>query len=187
MVEICAGSAVLSAEAQRNGFQIFPIDHAHNRFRAAASILLVDLTTPDAKTMLPLLFQAVKPQWCHMGLPCGTCSRARERPVSAKLRQAGAPNPRPLRNSDNLFGVTGLTQSEQLRVTAANEVYATAEVLMYHIYLRGIFISLENTERSWLWAILTVLVKQRPDQDYQRWFFDLVDVSFDACMHGAKY
>ena len=76
---------------------------------------------------------------CHMGLPCGTCSRAREKAVSAKLRQAGAPNPRPLRDPDHLFGVAGLTPSEATRVAAANEVYTTAEVLMYHIFLLGIF------------------------------------------------
>ena len=67
MVEICAGSAVLSAEAQRRGFQVFPIDHLHNRFRAAAAILVVDLSSPDSRQLLPQLFEAVKPQWCHMG------------------------------------------------------------------------------------------------------------------------
>ena len=66
--------------------------------------------------------------------------------MSAKLRQAGAPNPRPLRDPDHLFGVAGLTQSEQIRVNAANEVYFTAEILLFHIYLQGIFISLENPE-----------------------------------------
>ena len=187
MVEVCAGSAVLSAEAQRQGFQVFPIDHSYNRFRSAAAILVVDLANPDAREFLPKLFQAVGPQWCHMGLPCGTCSRARERPVSSELRAAGAPNPRPLRTPDRLFGVEGLTKYEEARVQAANAVYATAEFLMYHCFLLQIFISLENPERSWLWAILTVLVKQRPDEAYQRWFFGLIDVSFDACMHGARY
>ena len=113
MVEVCAGSAVLSAEAQRQGFQIFPIDHSHNRFRAAATILVVDLAKPDSRKCLPHLFEAVKPQWCHMGLPCGTCSRARERPVQTALRLAGAPNPRPLRSAEHLFGLPGLTLPNQ--------------------------------------------------------------------------
>lgn len=186
MVEICAGSAVLSAEAQRRGFQVFPIDHAHNRFRAAAAILVVDMASPDARQLLPQLFAAVKPQWCHMGLPCGTCSRAREKPVHASLRSLGAPNPRPLRSPDQLFGISDLTPSESTRVQAANEVYMTAEVLMYHCFLLQIFISLENPERSWLWAILAILVKRRPDTAYHQWFFGLVDVSFDACMHGGN-
>ena len=62
----------------------------------------------------------------------------------------------------------------------------TAEVLMYHCFLLQIFISLENPERSWLWAILAILVTRRPDTAYHQWFFGLVDVSFDACMHGGN-
>ena len=186
MVEICAGSAVLSAEAQRRGFQVFPIDHSHNRFRAAAAILVIDIASPDSRQLLPQLFEAVKPQWCHMGLPCGTCSRAREKPVHSSLRSLGAPNPRPLRTPEQLFGISNLTQSESARVQAANEVYTTAEVLIYHCYLLHIFISLENPERSWLWAILAVLVKRRPDTAYHQWFFGLADVSFDTCMHGGN-
>eukprot|EP00435_Cladocopium_sp_Y103_P032289 s357_g8.t1 len=173
MVEICAGSATLSAAAQRRGFQVFPIDHANNRFRAAAAILVVDLAHPDSRQLLPRLFAAVRPSWCHMGLPCGTCSRARERPVSQALQSLGAPNPRPLRGPDNLLGLPGLTQAEQQRVNGANEVYITAELLLYQCFLLDIFLSVENPERSldiflsvenpersWLWALLASLVKR---------------------------
>jgi len=187
MVEICAGSAVLSAEAQKRGFQIFPIDHAHNRFRAAAAILVIDLAHPDSRQLLPILFNTVRPAWCHMGLPCGTCSRARERPVSQALREAGAPNPRPLRGPDHLFGFPHLTDAEAQRVDAANQVYMTAEVLFYHCFLLDIFLSVENPERSWLWALLAALVKQRSDLAYQNWYFALSDITFDACMHGGAF
>eukprot|EP00435_Cladocopium_sp_Y103_P047305 s818_g13.t2 len=187
MVEICAGSAVLSAEAQRKGFQIFPIDHSHNRFRAAAAILVIDLAHPDARQLLPQLFKTVRPAWCHMGLPCGTCSRDRDRPVSQVLRAAGAPNPRPLRNSDNLFGLPNLTQAEFRRVDAANQVYITAEILLFSCFLLGIYLSVENPERSWLWALLAALVKKRSNPAYQQWYFSLSDITFDACMHGGAY
>eukprot|EP00435_Cladocopium_sp_Y103_P008239 s5288_g2.t1 len=187
MVEICAGSAVLSAEAQKKGFQVFPIDHSHNRFRAAAAILVIDLAHPDSRQLLPMLFETVRPSWCHMGLPCGTCSRARERPVSQVLRQAGAPNPRPLRGPDHLFGLPNLTQAESRRVDAANQVYITAEILLFSCFLLGIYISVENPERSWLWALLAALVKQRSNPAYQQWYFSLSDITFDACMHGGAY
>eukprot|EP00435_Cladocopium_sp_Y103_P054377 s1612_g17.t1 len=187
MVEICAGSAVLSAEAQKKGFQIFPIDHAHNRFRASAAILVIDLAHPDSRQLLPMLFETVRPTWCHMGLPCGTCSHARERPVSQDLCAAGAPNPRPLRGPDHLFGLPHLTNAESLRVDAANQVYITAEVLLYYCFLLGIFLSVENPERSWLWALMAALVKQRSDPAYQQWYFSLSDVTFDACMHGGAF
>ena len=187
MVEICAGSAVLSAEAQKKGFQIFPIDHSHNRFRAAAAILVIDLAHPDSRQLLPHLFETVRPTWCHMGLPCGTCSRARERPVSQALRAAGAPNPRPLRGPDHLFGLPNLSESESKRVHAANQVYMTAEILLYSCFLLNIFLSVENPERSWLWALLAALVKQRDDLAYQQWYFSLSDITFDACMHGGVF
>ena len=187
MVEICAGSAVLSARAQRCGFQVFPIDHSHNRFRAAASILVIDLAQPESRQLLPMLFVSVRPSWCHMGLPCGTCSRARERPVSQELRNAGAPNPRPLRGPNDLFGLPNLSQSESRRVAAANEVYITAEILIYYCFLGGILLTVENPERSWIWALMAALVKRRQNSDYHKWYFSLSDITFDACMHGGHY
>lgn len=67
------------------------------------------------------------------------------------LRSLGAPNPRPLRSPEQLFGISDLTPSESTRVQAANKVYTTAEVLIYHCFLLQIFILLENPERSSLW------------------------------------
>ena len=48
MVEVCAGSAILSAEAQKAGFQIFPLDHSNNRFKPFAAIFQVDLSSPHS-------------------------------------------------------------------------------------------------------------------------------------------
>ena len=77
MVEVCAGSAILSAEAQKAGFQIFPPDHSYNRFKPFAAIFQVDLSSPHSLELLVQFFREVQPIWCHFGLPCGTCSRAR--------------------------------------------------------------------------------------------------------------
>ena len=49
------------------------------------------------------------------------------------------------------------------------------------------FLSVENPERSWLWALLAALVKQRDDLAYQQWYFSLSDITFDACMHGGVF
>ena len=115
MVEICAGSAVLSAEAQKNGFQVFPIDHAHNRFRAAASILVVDLTNPDAKNFLPLHFQAVRPQWCHMGPPVWHLQQSHGETSECEAPSSWSTKPTTSTGSRPFVGVAGLTQSEQIR------------------------------------------------------------------------
>ena len=125
-VELCAGSAVLSSEASKRGFQTFAIDHEMNRFSPKSKIFLLDLS------------QETRPQWTHMGLPCGTASRAREKPISVR----GAPQPRPLRDQNNLLGLDGLTDSERHRVYCANKVYRTAEhVLFFNFFCRPLGIT----------------------------------------------
>ena len=54
-------------------------------------------------------------------------------------------------------------------------------------FLLNIFLSVENPERSWLWALLAALFKQRDDLAYQQWYFSLSDITFDACMHGGGF
>ena len=125
----------------------------------------------------------MRPQWTHMGLPCGTASRAREKPVSVR----GAPQPRPLRDQNNLLGLDCLKESERHRVNCASKVYRTAEHVLFLIFCLGLWVSLENPERSWLWAILAMLVKQRNNAEYTAWYFNLVDTTFDACQHGSSF
>ena len=187
MVEVCAGSAILSAEAQKAGFQVFPLDHSHNRFKPFAAIFQVDLSSPHSLELLVQFFKEVQPIWCHFGLPCGTCSRAREKALSAELRGQGAPEPRPLRAAHALMGLDGLTVAEQQRVDAANLVYKNAVVLLFILFQIQAIVSLENPERSWLWALLAFLIKQRGDNKFSEWYFGMDDVTFDACMHGGSF
>ena len=187
MVELCAGSGVLSAEAQRCGFQVFPIDHARNKFATKAAIFPLDLSSDFAPSLLEDMFTTMRPVWCHMGLPCGTCSRAREKPLPRELRCQGAPEPRPLRAAHALFGLDSLNGHEQTRVQAANRVYETAEHVLFCIFRLGLAVSIENPERSWLWALLAALVKRRQNAAYTAWYFSLDDITFDACCHGSSY
>ena len=155
----------LTYETQRDTL----IDRSHNRFRAAVAIVVIDLVHHGARQLLPTLFETVWPTWCHMGLPCGTCFKARERPVSQARREVGAPNPRSPRGPDYLFGFPHLVEAGSKRVHAANQVYITAEVLLYSCFLLNIFLSVENPERSWLWALLAALDKQQDDLEYQHY------------------
>ena len=182
-VELCAGSAVLSSEASKRGFQTFAIDHEMNRFLPKSKIFLLDLSQETSQQLLSDMYRQMRPQWTHMGLPCGTASRARQKPVSVR----GAPQPRPLRDQNNLLGLNCLTESERHRVDCANKVYKTAEHVLFQIFLLGLWVSLENPERSWLWAILAMLVKQRNNAEYTEWYFNLVDTTFDACQHGSSF
>ena len=133
------------------------------------------------------MFESIQPTWVHVGLPCGTCSRARDKPLAKSLVLAGAPQPRPLRDELFLFGLPDLTPAEQHRVTMANAVYENAEVIIFQCFICDSFISLENPERSWLWAILAFLVKKRNNAKYTDWYFKLVHTNFDACCHGALH
>ena len=132
-VELCAGSAILSSEASKRGFQTFAIDHEMNRFTPKSKIFVLDLSKDSSQHLLSDMYRQMRPQWTHMGLPCGTASRAREKPVSVH----GAPRPRPLRDQNNLLGLDNLTASEQSRVDGANRVYRTAEHVLFQIFPFG--------------------------------------------------
>eukprot|EP00435_Cladocopium_sp_Y103_P014978 s6236_g3.t1 len=45
-------------------------------------------------------------------------------------------------------------------------------------------VSIENPEHSWLWAILALLVN---NESYTQWYFNLADVTLDACQHGSNF
>ena len=177
MVEICAGSAVLSAEAQKKGFQVFPIDHAQNRFRAAASILVVDLTNPDAPDSLPLLSRRSSLNGVTWASHAALAAELGKKQLvqSCAKQEHRIPGLCVIQTICSVWTVSLHRRPPVLQLPMRST--ALPKVLMYHIFL-GIFISLENPERSWLWAILTVLVKRRPNPDYQRWFFGLVDINF---------
>ena len=186
-IEICAGSAVLSAAACEAGFSIFPIDCARNKFHTHAAVLTHDLASPSDAALVVELIQQTKPRAVHFGLPCGTCSRARERPVAKRLRATGAPSPRPLRDHNHLFGLPDLSPREQEQIDAANLLYRTAVSLLVVCFHLQCIVSIENPRRSWLWQILAVLVKQHSDVEFRAWYFAMVAVHFDACMHGGLH
>ena len=147
----------------------------------------MDLSSPHSLELLVQFFREVQPIWCHFGLPCGTCSRAREKALSEELREQGAPEPRPLRAAHALMGLDGLTVAEKQRVEAANLIFQNAVVLLYILFQIQAIVSLENPERSWLWALLAFLIKQRGHDKFSDWYFGMDDVTFDACMHGGSF
>ena len=107
--------------------------------------------------------------------------------MSEELREQGAPEPRPLRAAHALMGLDGLTVAEKQRVEAANLIYQNAVVLLYILFQIQAIVSLENPERSWLWALLAFLINQRGHDKFSTWYFGLDDVTFDACMHGGSF
>ena len=89
-VEICCGQASLSRSLLDAGFAVLAVDHVMHA--PQAPVTLLDLTEPNQQDILIDLLESRPPDYIHLGMPCGTASRARERPVSAQYQSLGAPN-----------------------------------------------------------------------------------------------
>ena len=185
-IEFCAESASLSAAMMRAGFHSMPVDFAGNKFSPKVKAIEIDLAATNGRQLATEMVDNVHPFAVHLGLPCGTCSRARELPMAQKLRDQGAPQPPPLRDADHLFGFDDLRQTDQVRVQLANEIYRTAVAIVERCFKVNAFVVLENPTRSWLWAILAALVKQSSNKAFVDWYFQMRNVDFSACMHGGS-
>eukprot|EP00435_Cladocopium_sp_Y103_P018012 s3778_g4.t1 len=184
-VEFFSGSGSFSQAMRREGFQVFPVDHQSNRFTPKVPTFTIDLSNPAEVKVAEQLLRFTKPHAVHFGLMCGTCSRARERSLAPHLRRQGAPEPLPLRDEVHLFGKPGLKPYDQLKVDAANTIYRHAIFLLQICCELQCIVSIENPARSWLWALLALLVKETQDEHFIQWYFALTATMFDACMHGS--
>ena len=167
------------------GFTIYSIDHEHNRHQPKVALILSDLTEDHSqKTALEMVDQ-LDPLSLHLGLPCGTCSRARERRLPVHLRASHSAPP-PLRSAEHLMGLPGLSETNLRKVRAANQLYHFACRLLFLCFTKSILVSVENPTRSWLWGILTSLVESYQHPGFTQWFAALSRVDFHACMHGSE-
>lgn len=121
----------------------------------------------------------------HLGLPCGTSSRARERPISATLKAQGVPQPPPLRSAEFPLGLPGLSDFHNAKVTSANDLYALAIEILVFCAIHNIIISVENPASSWLWACL-VLLARRHSQRAAELYNALQMTQFHTCCHGGS-
>ena len=167
------------------GFTIYSIDHEHNRHQPKVALILSDLTESHAqKTALEMVDQ-LDPLSLHLGLPCGTCSRAREHQLPSHLR-AHHSAPPPLRSAEHLMGLPGLSSANLTKVRSANELYHFACRILLLCFTKSILVSVENPTRSWLWGILAMLDASYQHQEFTQWFAALSRVDFHACMHGSE-
>lgn len=184
-VEFCAGSANLSFQVRRAGFRVLAIDHDYNKHSPKVSPICLDTCHKPSQDLILRMLENLRPHSVHMGLPCGTCSRARDRALPANLRSDFRAPP-PLRDATHLFGFESLTPTDRKKVDSANELYSFAIRILFVCYTLNSVVSIENPKRSWLWAILTSLVQQSPSADFRVCFANLSRVTFSACMHGSE-
>ena len=76
-VEICAGCARLSHVMRAHGFRAYPIDQPSNMHKELHACLHIDLSLPVQQQLCRDFIASAKSLAAvHLGLPCGTCSRA---------------------------------------------------------------------------------------------------------------
>ena len=129
-VELFAGRAAFSKAALQSGLRVISVDH--EVVQPFAPVVILDLTTDSGTRILWDTMQAPGLAAVHLGLPCGTSSRARELPIPAAMRRAGIPEPPPLRSATHPLGVPGLALHHQRRVDSANTLYKLAvEIILW--------------------------------------------------------
>ena len=149
MVEVCAGTAQLSLSFKRLKIQCLPFDYSRTRHQTRTTVYPLDLTSPGAFDVLAELFMDPCIVYVHFPPPCGTASKARERPVPICLKHNGAPEPRPLRSKEFPLGLPGLTPIEQQRVSSANLIHALVIKSIYLCFQRHIPLSVETPPNSY--------------------------------------
>lgn len=170
ILELCAGSARLSAACASDGFTSISVDYEGNRHKSWHHVLELDLRLPSSWDTLRKIVVMHDVVFVHIAPPCGTSSRARERPMSA-----GEWGPPPLRSSSHPWGLPFLSPKDRHRVEQANILYRHIAEFCRFLSNRNIKWSIENPRRSYLWELGP--------------FIELLDVAtfydFDACMLGG--
>ena len=181
-VEIFAGRGSLSRAFSQAGFSVLSIDHDGSK--ALVPMITLDLTTSSGQAILWDILQSRNLLGIHLGLPCGTASLARERPVPEALRAQGAPNPPPLRSAMFPLGLPDLSEYHRAKVDSANTLYKLAIDIILFCRRQQIIVSVENPANSWLWAALVRLSLEHSAEAAEA-YNALEKVVFHACCHGS--
>ena len=185
IVELCCGTAGYSSAFVRRGINALGVDYDRNPASPMAPSVKIDLASVDGQLLIRELFQAAPVVYAHGAVPCGTASKARERPISSKLLAAGAPAPRQLRSRSQPYGFprksndfpNGLTECEQLRVTLANRIYDFVCNLFFDFHHKILW-SLENPTTSYFWLVPSAVRLSRLP--------GVKSSDFQQCQHGGS-
>ena len=182
-VEIFAGKASFSRALVQAGFEVLSIDHeVEGPLRPIVSL---DLTTKSGQELLWMILKSPRLVAIHLGLPCGTASKARDRPISKELQQLGVPSPAPLRSAAYPLGIPGISGVNATKLAKANELYKLAVEIIRFADERQVVISIENPFSSYLWAALVQLTLKH-SLEVMRAYNKLEMVRFHSCCHGSR-
>ena len=99
------------------------------------------------------------------------------------MRNAGVPEPPPLRSAQHSLGLPNLSLHHQRRVDGANALYRLAIEILVWCHVHGIIISSENPANGWLWAAFVALALEH-SLAAAKALGQLQMVLFHACCHG---
>lgn len=153
-VEICCGQASLSRALIDAGFFVLAVDHVLHD--PQVPVTLLDLSQANHQNIFIDLLNNRPPDYIHLGMPCGTASRARERPVARDKILQVAPQPPPLRSANHPLGLphinpdstSGIRLEKNQPVVQIRNRYPPNRDEIQRV------ISLENPYRSWFWAAI---------------------------------
>ena len=178
--EVFSGKASLSAACARVGFKVLAFDHVPGGAQAATVPL--DLCQEQGRELFWQLIERNRPIALHGGPPCGTSSKARERP----LPKSKFPNaPRPLRSQEFPLGLPSVKHDsvDGIKLRKANALYKFMYLLILFCVKHSVVISVENPANSHFWGVLEWFART----DGVSWPPATLEfVVFDACMHGSS-
>ena len=177
-IELCCGSAKLSQALRDLGMAVLPIDYKNNRHIPKVRFVSIDLTKPSAYEILGQLLDTGAVKYLHAGPPCGTGSRAREKPISAELKAMGAPEPKPLRSEQYPLGLPHLQGIDLERVRQANAIYSCVAAIVRRCLELELLVSIENPTNAYLWWI--------PEWKELLQHRQLEPVDHQVCMFGGQ-
>ena len=156
---------------KKHGFDVLPIDFHGNKQRPFIHVVELDLRKRSTWEFLEYLVDTRVPFFFHAAPPCGTSSRARDRPMSDTHH-----GPPKLRSEEYPLGFPWLTGYWKAKVQSANDIYIKLVAFIFLLNLLGIFWSVENPGQSYMWDIEDFAILKRT------YFF----VLFHACIHGSR-
>ena len=178
-IEVFAGSGNLSESVRNAGLSVHAIDSVSKR-QSGVAIHTLDLTkSNDASILLDIACNGMVAS-AHFAPPCGTSSKARERPLPPEMAHMKA---EPLRSEQEPLGKSGIHELDSIRVAAANKLYALTVLVATILLIRGASISIENPSGSYFWMVIDIFIQQHPW--LQAIWSALVFTEFQSCMYGG--
>ena len=177
-LELCCGSANWTAALRILGIEAVRVDFSRNPQKPKAPTIKADISTAAGQRLVDEADERMATSVLHAAPPCGTASKAREKRIPLRMRNKGAPEPRPLRSSEHPYGLPDLQGTELLRVQLANCIYDYVLDKCIFRASAGLFFSLENPSTSYFW--------QLPKAIKLMAMAGVKTVDFQQCCHGGK-